>query len=83
MESLVEGDVTALKLEGKNEIFSITGGEFVTMKQIVEYLKELIGNVRAEYALPRSRDYKGTMVSIEKVKRKLNRGSKYTFRRGL
>ena len=41
------------------------------MKQIVEYLKELIGNVRTEYAPPRLRDYRETVVSIEKVKRKL------------
>jgi len=53
MEGFAEGYVTALKLEGKNEILNITGREFVTMKQIVEYLKELIGNVRTEYTPPR------------------------------
>ena len=58
MEGFAEGYVTALKLKRKNEIFSITGREFLTVRQIVEYLKELIGNVRTclLYTSPSPRD---------------------------
>jgi len=65
MEGFAEGYVTALKLKRKNEIFNITGREFLTVRQIVEYLKELIGNVRTEYAPPRLRDYRGCCAWFE------------------
>jgi len=83
VEDLAEGNVAALKPEGRDEVFNIAGKEFVTIKQIVEYLKELVGEVKVEYAPPRPGDYRGTVVSIEKARRKLGWEPKHTFREGL
>ncbi len=83
VEDLAEGNVAALKNEGKNEAFNLAGREFVTINQIVKSLEEIFGRIKTEYKPARPGDFRGTLVSIEKAKRILNWDPRTNFLDGL
>jgi len=83
VEDLVEGNIAAMQLAGKNQIFNIAGEEFITMNQIVRELKKVFGEFPVEYAPPRPGDYRGNIISIEKAKNLLNWAPKIKFAEGL
>ncbi|MBM5804855.1 MAG: NAD-dependent epimerase/dehydratase family protein [Candidatus Verstraetearchaeota archaeon] len=83
VEDLVEGNVAAMKPGGKNQIFNLSGKEFVTMFQIVGRLKEMFGDIPIEHKPPRPGDFKGMIVSAAKAKELLGWEAKHTFKEGL
>lgn len=83
VEDLAEGNVAALAESGKNEIINLAGPEFVTMNQIADNLKELLGDVPVKYEPARPHDFEGSVTSIEKAKRLLKWKPKTYFKEGL
>jgi UDP-glucose 4-epimerase len=83
VEDLAEGNVEALKEKGKNQIFNLAGGRFVTILDIVTNLNKLLGKVNVEHAAPRAGDFKGVRISIEKAKAVLEWSPKIPFEDGL
>lgn len=83
VEDLAEGNVAALAESGKNEIINLAGPEFVTMNQIADNLRELLGDVPVKYEPARPHDFEGSVTSIEKAKRLLKWKPKTYFKEGL
>jgi UDP-glucose 4-epimerase len=83
VEDLAEGNVAALSPNAKNQIINLAGKEFVTINQVVEELKKIIGEVPVTYLPERPQDFKGAVISIEKAKRLLGWYPRHTFSEGL
>ena len=83
VEDLAEGNVLALKRVAANKIYNLDGQEQVTIKQIAETVRELIGNVAIEHIPQRAGDFGGKLVSSERAKRELGWEPKVNFREGL
>jgi UDP-glucose 4-epimerase len=83
VEDLAEGNVAALKKNAENQIFNLTGAEFVTLNHIAEALRENFGELKVEHTPPRPHDFKGAIINIEKAQQLLSWEPKTTFREGL
>jgi UDP-glucose 4-epimerase len=83
VEDLAEGNVAALKSEGKNQIFNLAASEFVTVNQVVKLLQKNIGGFKIEKAPVRPGDFKGAFVNIDKAERLLGWQPKTPFEEGL
>jgi len=83
VEDLANGNVAALKENGKNEIFNLAGNEFVTINQLVDNLQKIFGKTNVKHNHVRPGDFKGVVVNIEKAKRLLGWRPKTPFAIGL
>ena len=82
IEDLALGNISSLKENAKNQVFNLAGSEFVTMKQIVEVLREIFGDVLIRHEPPRPHDFEGAKTSIEKAKKLLGWEPKVSFKEG-
>jgi len=83
VEDLAEGNVLALQTIGKNKIYNLDGKEKVTIKQIAETVKKIIGNVKIEFIPQRPGDFSGKEVSSELAKKELGWEPKVSFEEGV
>ncbi len=83
IEDLAEGNVAALKGNAENQIFNLAGTEFVTINEIVDILKRVIGEIKVINSPSRPGDFKGTRISITKAKRLLGWEPKTKFDEGI
>lgn len=83
IEDLAEGNIAALKLEGKNQIFNLAGSEFITINTIIENLTQILGPLTISKEPPRPNDFKGVTVSIERAKNILGWTPRIPFQQGL
>jgi UDP-glucose 4-epimerase len=68
VEDLAEGNAMALKETAKNKIYNLDGAQRVSIKQIAEMIKKILGNVTIEYVGSRQGDFSGKEVSIALAK---------------
>jgi UDP-glucose 4-epimerase len=71
VEDLAEGNVAALQDVAINQTYNLEGPRQVTIKEIAEIIRKLIGNVTIEYKEARPGDYSGATISTEKAKKEL------------
>jgi len=83
VEDLAEGNLAALKERAKNEIFNLAGSEFVSINQMVQGLRDIFGDLDVRHEPARPEDFRGTKVSITKVKKFLGWEPKTRFEEGL
>ena len=83
VEDLAEGNVAAMKTEGRNQIINLAGSEFITINAIVENLTSIFGPLTVTRESPRPGDFKGITVSIERAKNILGWTPKVPFNLGL
>jgi len=83
VEDLAEGNVAALKEAARNQIYNLQGLRKVTIKEIAEIVKKLVGNVRIEHADVRPGDYDGRIISSEKAKKELGWVPKVDIEEGI
>lgn len=83
VEDLAEGSVLALKNIARNKIYNLDGTEKVTIKQIAETIKKILGEVRIEFMPARPGDFSGKEVSSELAKKELAWEPKVVFKEGL
>lgn len=83
VEDLAEGNVLALKNIAKHKIYNLDGEEKITIKQIAETIKKILGNVKIEYVPSRSGDFSGKEVSSERAKKDLAWKPETSFEEGL
>ena len=83
VEDLAEGNVLALKSVAINKIYNIDGSEKVSIKQIAETIKKILGNVRIEYTASRPGDFSGKEASIELAKNELGWQPQVSFEEGV
>jgi UDP-glucose 4-epimerase len=83
VEDLAEGNVLALKPVAKNRIYNLDGREKITIKQIAETVKELVGNVEIQSIPARPGDFEGKEVSSERAQNELGWTPKTSFKEGV
>lgn len=83
VEDLAEGNVAALPDIAINQTYNLEGKRPVTIKEIAETIRKLVGKVAIEYKEARPGDYSGAVVSNEKVKRELGWEPKVDFEEGV
>jgi len=83
VEDLAEGNVLALKPVAKNKVYNLDGRERITIKDIAETIKKVIGNVNIEYTPARPGDFSGKEVSSELAKKELGWEPRTPFEEGV
>lgn len=83
VEDLAEGNVAALKDVAKNQTYNLEGMRPISVKEVAETVKKLIGDVEIEYKEERPRDFEGKIVSAEKAKKELGWEPKVDFEEGV
>ena len=83
VEDLAEGNVAALKAAAVNQTYNLEGLRPVTIKEIAETVKKLVGDVAIEYKEARPGDYGGAIVSAAKAKKELGWQPRVDFEEGV
>jgi UDP-glucose 4-epimerase len=83
VEDLAEGNVAALEGAAENQTYNLEGKRPITVKEVAETVKKLIGDVEIEYKEERPGDFEGKRVSAEKAKRELGWEPKVDFEDGV
>ncbi|MBE2228342.1 MAG: NAD-dependent epimerase/dehydratase family protein [Ignavibacteria bacterium] len=84
VRDLAEGNVSALKSAGENEIFNINGREVIKVIDIVTTLEEILGKkAKVKFIEDRKGNYKGRFISSEKAERMLGWKPKYSYREAM
>ena len=83
VEDLADGNVAALKAVAKNKTYNLEGIRPITVKEVAETVKKLIGDVEIEYKEERPGDFEGKIVSAEKAKKDLGWEPKVDFEEGV
>lgn len=83
VEDLALGNVAALNDSAKNQTYNLDGIRPITIKEVAETVRKLVGNVDIEYKEARAGDYEGKTVSAEKVKRELDWEPKVDLEEGI
>ena len=71
VEDLAEANVAALKEVAKNQTYNLEGLRPVSIREIAETVRKLVGDIKIEYKEARPGDYKRKIVSANKAKKKL------------
>jgi UDP-glucose 4-epimerase len=83
VEDLAEGNVLALKPIAHNKVYNLDGVEKVTIKEIAETVKRLIGNVEIQHMPGRQGDFGGKEVSSALAKAELGWEPTVSFQEGV
>ncbi len=83
VEDLAEGNALGLKPLAKNNIYNLDGSETITIKQIAETVKGLLGDVKIEYVPARPGDFGGKIVDSSKAKKELGWEPRVRFEEGV
>jgi len=84
VDDLADAHLLAIKKEAENQILNLEGMRRITVKEVGETIKKLVGDdVRIEYVPARPGDYKGKEVSNDKIKRLLGWEPKVDFEKGM
>ncbi len=83
VEDLAEGVVDGLADVATNRVYNLASDENVTIKQIAETVKELIGNVEIVYTPARPGDFGGKVVSSDRAEKELGWTAATPFSEGV
>lgn len=83
VEDLAEANVAALKDIARNQMYNLEGLRPVSIKEIAETVRKLMGDVKIEYREARPGDYKGKIVSADKAKKELEWEPKVDIEEGI
>jgi UDP-glucose 4-epimerase len=72
VEDLAEGVAVSLADVATNRVYNLASDESVTIRQIAENVKEILGDVEIVYTEARAGDFGGKVVSSERAKRELD-----------
>jgi len=83
VEDLAEGNVAALQDIAKNKTYNLEGMRSITVKEVAEIVRKLIGDIIIEYKEGRLDDFEGKAILIDKAKRELGWEPKVDFDEGI
>ncbi len=83
VEDLAEGSVAALKDDAENKTYSLEGLQQITVKEVAETVKKLVGNIKIEYKEARLEDYTGKTAFNDESKKDLGWWPKIDFGEGV
>jgi UDP-glucose 4-epimerase len=71
VEDLAKGNVLSLNPVARNQTYNLDGRERITILEIAETVKKIIGNVEIVHTESRPGDFAGQTVNSEKAERDL------------
>ena len=83
VEDLAEGVVLALKPAAANQTYNLDGGEQITIRQIAETIRELMGEVQISSVPARPGDFSGKRVHSARAEKDLGWKPQTSFRSGM
>jgi UDP-glucose 4-epimerase len=83
VEDLARGCIAALAPQASNRVYNLVGDEDVTILQIAEHVRDLIGSVEIVHTEGRVGDFAGAQVSAARAGRELGWCAPTTFAEGL
>ena len=83
VEDLAEGNVLGARKIADNKIYNLEGGIKISIKDIAETIKKILGDVKIEYIKGRSEDFSGKEISNKKAKEELDWAPKIGFEEGV
>lgn len=83
VEDLAEGNVLALKAVARDKIYNLDGSEKVSIREIAETIRQLVGDVKIEHVAARAGDFSGKEVSSNLAKVELGWEPRIGFQEGL
>lgn len=83
VEDLAEGNVLALKKVAVNRTYNLEGQDRVSIRQVAETIRDLVGNVTIEYTPARPGDFSGKEISSARAKTELGWEPVVDFREGV
>ncbi|HEY6399034.1 MAG TPA: NAD-dependent epimerase/dehydratase family protein [Solirubrobacteraceae bacterium] len=83
VEDLAEGVALGLEDQAANRVYNLASDENVTIKQIAETVKDLIGDVEIIHTPARPGDFGGKVVCSERARRELGWSAATPFREGV
>src|SRR5204863_2655854 len=83
VEDLADGVVRALCPAAADRVYNLVGAEDVTIAQIAETIRELVGEVEIKRVPGRNGDFAGAAVSGERAARELGWQPQTSFREGV
>lgn len=83
ISDLARANCMALHENGKNQIFNISGNEFITIRQITESLKQIFGTIQIKEEPTRVGDFRGVHTNNEKARKLLGWAPETSFNDGL
>ncbi|MGP0051295.1 MAG: NAD-dependent epimerase/dehydratase family protein [Solirubrobacteraceae bacterium] len=83
VEDLADGVVLGLADVARNRVYNLASAETVTIRQIAETIRELIGDVEITYTPARPGDFGGKIVSSERAERELGWTAATPFSEGV
>ena len=82
-EDLAEGNVLALEDVAKHRTYNLDGAERISILQIAETLKKILGDVEIQMVEARPGDFSGKIGISERAKTELGWVPKFSFEEGL
>lgn len=82
VEDLARGNVAALQDAATNQTYNLEGKRMVTVREVAETVRQVIGNVTIEYKEARAADFGGRLASSEKAGRELGWAPTVDFEEG-
>ncbi len=83
VEDLAEGVALGLDDHAANRVYNLASDENISIKQIAETVKELIGDVEIVHTPARPGDFGGKVVCSERARRELGWSAATPFREGV
>jgi UDP-glucose 4-epimerase len=83
VEDLADGVVRALCPAAANRVYNLVGTEEVTIAEIAETVRDLVGDVEVEWVPGRNGDFAGAAISGERAARELGWLPETSFRDGV
>jgi UDP-glucose 4-epimerase len=83
VEDLAEGNVLGARKIADNKIYNLEGDVKISIKDIAETVKKILGDVKIEYIEGRPGDYSGKIISNKKAKEELGWAPKTIFEEGV
>lgn len=83
VEDLAEGNVLALKPVAANKVYNLDGKERITIRQVAETIRDILGDVKIVSVPARPGDFGGKEVSSELAKQELSWEARVSLREGI
>jgi len=83
VEDLAEGNVLALKEIAKDKIYNLEGKEKISIKQVAETIRKILGKAEIRYVKGRPGDFSGKEILSNRAKEELGWEPKVSFEEGV
>ena len=83
VEDLAEGVALVLKPAAANRLYNLDGGDRITIRQIAETVREIMGSAEIAFTPARPGDFSGKAVSSERAAKDLGWRPSTPFREGM